>query len=64
MDSPEQNAQAARNAITALVANRELLETVQAEISKMLFNRFETLKAAGFTAEEALDIVKARGITP
>lgn len=60
----DKNAADCRAAISAFVANAELLEAVQAEISKALFKRFQTLVDAGFSEAQAMDIVKARGMTP
>ena len=64
MDTPEQQAAAMRAAINGIVANKELMETCQQEVSKLLFARFESLKAAGFSDTQALEIVKVRGIMP
>ena len=45
----------------SLSANREIMEMAGKEIALLFFNRFINLKDAGFTEEQALEIVKARG---
>lgn len=39
-----------------------VIQNIQIE-AKTYFARFEALKAEGFTPEQALEIVKARGLT-
>ena len=46
-------------------AKRTLPMQIQAYIvdSEIMFERFQALKTAGFSEQEALEIIKARGVT-
>lgn len=48
--------------IRALLAAQEVLEAAQAPLAKLLHQRFQCLQDAGFTAQQALEIIKTRGL--
>jgi hypothetical protein len=47
-----------------LLLNQEVIEMQQKPIAQMLKSKFDALVSAGFTPDQALEIVKVRGIEP
>lgn len=45
-----------------LVDNQELLEASMTPLAELLAAKVNALEKAGFTREEALDLIKARGL--
>lgn len=43
-------------------SNQELLETAMQPMSCILFSRYEALQRAGFTPDQAFQIILARGL--
>lgn len=55
------NTEEMKNAISFMLDNMEMM-LKQVELNAVLYRKsYETLIAAGFTEEQALEIVKARG---
>jgi hypothetical protein len=54
---------AARQFAYEMKQNFEQNVEMIAAISKLMFARYETLISAGFTKEQAIDIIKARGMS-
>ena len=48
--------------IKALVENQELLEASMKPMAQLLKAKLDALITAGFTREEAMEIIKARGL--
>ena len=62
MVSPAENRKEMEKILQEARANAEHYEMIAAEVSKMLYIRYTTLQDAGFTKDQAFEIVKARGM--
>ena len=50
-------------ALTDFQSSQEVIEMHQANYAIMVFNQFNEYQKAGFTVEQAFELVKARGLT-
>lgn len=61
-DKPIINRIEIEKSVKEMRMNFEAFSMLMDEYSKILYNRFESLMNVGFTDEQALDIIKARGL--
>ena len=50
------------NVLLSYDANKEHFEMMLMNMAELFFKRFTTLQKAGFTEQQAFEIVKARGL--
>ena len=48
--------------LSLLLSHQEMLEASMKPLSELLFSKFRSLVEAGFTRDEAMEIIRTRGL--